>query len=231
MDRLKRWLGLDRRRLRSGRAHEVHPTSRVLCRGESRFDRVLVEEHVEVPELRAQLRSLRIGRCTYAGAELMALGVRGELSIGRYCSLGSRITLICGEGYHRAARASTYPFPFRPPFTDLDASEFYPPSSFESSGVTIGNDVWIGHGAVIGKNVSVGHGAVVAAHAVLTHDAPPYSVVAGNPASVRRSRHDEETVSLLLRLQWWDWPVEKIRANLDLFRAAGPGLKDKLRLL
>ena len=38
-------------------------------------------------------------------------------------------------------------------------------------------------------------------------------------------------MSLLLRLQWWDWPVEKIRANLDLFRAAGPGLKDKLRLL
>ena len=93
--------------------------------------------------------------------------------------------VLCrGEGYHRADRASTYPFPFRPPFTDLDASEFYPPSSFESSGVTIGNDVWIGHGAVIGKNVSVGHGAVVAAHAVLTHDAPP---TRSWPAIPRRS--------------------------------------------
>lgn len=224
---LRELLGLDRKRVRDG----VHETSRLICRKGSVLDAVDIEEHVEIPDLLAQLKSLTVGRGSYSGADLLVLGLRGELSIGRYCSLGSRITLICGEGYHLSARASTYPFPRRPPFDDLNLGEFYPDSTFASSSVRIGNDVWIGHGAVISKNVTIGDGAVIAACAVVTQDVRPYAIVAGNPGAFKKLRHDDETVATLLALKWWDWPTEKIRANRVLFTVSGPHLKEALKNL
>lgn len=225
--RLRELLGLDRKRVRDG----VHETSLLVCRSASSFGSVRVEEHAEIPDLLAQLRVLEIGRGTYAGADLLALGRYGELRIGRYCSLGSRITMICGDGYHLPERTSTYPFPYKPPFDDLSPGDFYPEAGYEKSGVTIGNDVWIGHNAVISKGVTVGDGAVIATYAVVTQDVPPYAIVAGNPGTVKKSRHDDETVAALLALKWWDWPVEKIRANRAMFTATGPALKEEFKKL
>lgn len=221
---MRRLLGLDRSRVRDG----VHSTSRLVLRAGGRLGSVRVEEHVDVPDLTAQLKSLSIGRGTYAGDSLLVLGRQGELSIGRYCSFGSRITLICGDGHHLPARASTYPFPMRPPFLDLDPGEFYRDGDYPASGVTIGSDVWIGHGATISKNARVGDGAVIASGAVVTGDVPPYAIVAGNPGAVKKLRHDEATVAALLALKWWDWPEERIRANRALFTATGAALKSAI---
>ena len=63
------------------------------------------------------------------------------------------------------------------------------PAFFEwrrSSPVTLGHDVWIGHGAVVLPSVSIGNGAAVGAGAIVTKDVPPFAVVAGNPARVVR---------------------------------------------
>lgn len=50
--------------------------------------------------------------------------------------------------------------------------------------IAIGPRSWIGFNAAVLKGVTVGANAVVAAHAVVVEDAPPFSVVAGNPARV-----------------------------------------------
>ena len=50
--------------------------------------------------------------------------------------------------------------------------------------VIIDDDVWIGAHCVILPGVHVGRGAVIAAGAVVTHDVPPESIVAGVPAKV-----------------------------------------------
>lgn len=55
-----------------------------------------------------------------------------------------------------------------------------------SSPVHIADDVWIGFDAVILKGVNIGCGAVVAAAAVVTKDVEPFTLVAGNPAVVRK---------------------------------------------
>jgi acetyltransferase-like isoleucine patch superfamily enzyme len=52
--------------------------------------------------------------------------------------------------------------------------------------ITIGTNVWIGAAATILPGVNIGADAVVAAGAVVTHDVPPASLVAGVPATVIR---------------------------------------------
>ena len=59
--------------------------------------------------------------------------------------------------------------------------------------VVIDDDVWIGAGAVVLPGVTIGRHAVVAAGAVVTHDVPPCTVVAGVPARVVRTLNNSET--------------------------------------
>jgi acetyltransferase-like isoleucine patch superfamily enzyme len=48
--------------------------------------------------------------------------------------------------------------------------------------VTIGDDVWIGHGCKIMPGVTIGEGSVVGAGSIVTRDVPPFTLVAGIPA-------------------------------------------------
>jgi phosphonate metabolism protein (transferase hexapeptide repeat family) len=84
--------------------------------------------------------------------------------------------------------------------------------------VTIGPDVWIGHGAILLPGISVGTGGVVGAGAVVTKDVPDYTIVAGNPARVIRRRVPEDVAAALKRIAWWDWPRERLAAALEDFR-------------
>ena len=53
--------------------------------------------------------------------------------------------------------------------------------------IRIGNGVWIGGGAIVLPGITIGDGCVVGAGSVVTHDLPPGSVAAGNPARIIRS--------------------------------------------
>src|SRR2546421_12066 len=57
---------------------------------------------------------------------------------------------------------------------------------------TIGNDVFIGAGAKVLGAVTVGDGARIGANAVVLHDVPPHTTVAGIPARVVRRRDPNE---------------------------------------
>ena len=74
--------------------------------------------------------------------------------------------------------------------------------------------------AIILPGVKIGDGSIVAARAVVSRNVPPYSVVAGDPGKVVKSRFDAGTVTRLLAVAWWNWPVDKISRNLDAIRGA-----------
>ena len=57
-------------------------------------------------------------------------------------------------------------------------------------------------------------GAIVAANAVVTKDVEPYAIVVGNPARLIRKRCSDEQIRALLAIAWWDWPDEKIQAEV-----------------
>ncbi len=52
--------------------------------------------------------------------------------------------------------------------------------------ITIGEDCWLGGGVIVCPGVTIGNRCIVAAGSVVTKDIPDDSLVAGNPATIKR---------------------------------------------
>lgn len=57
-------------------------------------------------------------------------------------------------------------------------------------GVTIEDGVWIGSAATILDGVTIGRNSIIAAKSLVNKNVPPYSIAAGNPAKIIRSRDE-----------------------------------------
>jgi phosphonate metabolism protein (transferase hexapeptide repeat family) len=170
----------------------------------------------------AEMKSCRLGRYAAIGERVILREVTvGDFSyferhaeaiytvIGKFCSIAANTRVNALE--HPLERVTTHKLTYRPNeyfrYLGVDG-EFR--ERRRSRQVTIGHDVWIGHGAVVLPGVSIGNGAVVGANAVVTRSVAPYEIVAGVPAKVLRLRFPPAIVERLQRLCWWDWPVERL---------------------
>lgn len=81
----------------------------------------------------------------------------------------------------------------------------------------IGNDVWIGSDVLLLEGHTIGDGAIIGAGSVVTKDIPPYEIWAGAPARFIRKRFEDEQIEKLLKIKWWNWPIEKIKKKADSF--------------
>jgi len=152
----------------------------------------------------------KIGDHTYGKPRVMSWGEGTSLRIGKYCSIGTNVTIFLGSE-HRIDWVSTYPFPFL-----WEEARSIPGHPSTKGDVVIGNDVWIGFGTTILSGVTIGDGASIGACSVVTRDIPPYAIVAGNPSQVIRYRFGEEAIQKLLKIKWWDWPEKKVGENIHL---------------
>lgn len=137
-------------------------------------------------------------------------GAPERLVIGRFCQIAHGVRFITASANHDMSGLTTYPFPV----FDPDTIEGYKAAFQGLPDTVIGNDVWIGHGALILPGLRIGDGAIIGAGAVVTSSVAPYTIVAGNPARPIRPRFPAETIAALLRLSWWDWPTDRIRAAI-----------------
>jgi acetyltransferase-like isoleucine patch superfamily enzyme len=135
-------------------------------------------------------------------------GVRPDLTIGRYCSIGKGLVTLTGTR-HPYEWVTTSNVTYERGGTLLEAyfAEKDAPARsirhLQKSLPQIGNDVWISTNVTINAGVTIGDGAVVAANSVVTKDVEPYSIVGGNPARVIRRRFNDDQVQALLEIQWW----------------------------
>ncbi len=141
-----------------------------------------------------------------------------KLIIGSFCSIGTGASFVmAGNQGHRHDWITSFPFFFmdeEPAFAD--ASNAYEPAG----DTVIGNDVWIGAEAMIMPGIKVGHGAVIGSRALITKDVAPYTIVGGNPAKVIKKRFSDEQIALLLEIQWWDWPMDRLKGAMPLLCSA-----------
>jgi chloramphenicol O-acetyltransferase type B len=73
---------------------------------------------------------------------------------------------------------------------------------------------------MIMPGIKVGHGAVIGSRALITKDVAPYTIVGGNPAKPIKLRFPESDIAMLLEMQWWDWPLERIEDAMPLLCSA-----------
>ena len=150
---------------------------------------------------------------------------REKLVIGKFCSIACGAKFLFNSANHALGSLSTYPFPIF--FEEWDLTVENIPRAWDNKGnIVVGNDVWIGYEAVVLAGVTIGDGAVIGARAVVTHDVPPYAIMGGVPAKLIRKRFDDDTIQSLLSLRWWDWPEERIAANLEAIQS---GCLERLR--
>jgi acetyltransferase-like isoleucine patch superfamily enzyme len=161
------------------------------------------------------IKWMQIYGAVFLGA--FSYGVSGffkDVSIGRYSSIGEQVQI--GRSNHPLDSVSTSPAFYLQEKMFNVGTDFIGGGSFEryralslpqrladTKPIIIGNDVYIGHGAFIMPGRIIGDGAVIAAGAVVTKDVPPYTVVAGVPAVVKRMRLPMVLAAALLELQWW----------------------------
>ncbi len=165
---------------------------------------------------RPDLKQFDIGKYSWGHLTIANKSPGCTLTVGRYCSFAFGVEVFLG-GEHRVDYVTTYRFGKYPPF-----DQWYRPASDTAvarGDITIGNDVWIGRGAMILSGVTIGDGVIVGAGSVVRQTAPPYAILAGNPARVAGFRFPPEQIEALLRIKWWDWTEEKIVAALDLMMA------------
>lgn len=140
------------------------------------------------------------------------------LIIGKFCSIACGVKFIFNCANHTLKSLATYTFPLFFEEWDLPKSEVA--TAWDNKGdIIIGNDVWIGYDAVIMAGVKIGDGAIIGARAVVTKDVEPYSIVGGVPAKEIRKRFATDIIEKLQNLQWWNWPVERIKESIYLIQS------------
>jgi acetyltransferase-like isoleucine patch superfamily enzyme len=142
---------------------------------------------------------------TYAPMRVYYANGDPPVRIGRYCSINETVTLMPGSEHPLDAVTSFFFY--------WGMGQGEPEQTLSRGPITIGNDVWMGRDALIMSGVTVGHGAAVAARAVVTKDVAPYEIVGGVPARHIGWRFDEQAREELLKIAWWEWPVEVVLAN------------------
>lgn len=92
--------------------------------------------------------------CTFFG--------RGGITIGNGVFIGPKCNLITiNHDVNPENRSATYGRP-----------------------IVIEDNVWIGINSTVLPGVRIGYGSIIGAQSVVTHDVPPMTVVAGNPARI-----------------------------------------------
>ena len=100
--------------------------------------------------------------------------IYGPVTIGKNVMMGPEVIIYTGG--HEFSRTDI-------PIQNQGSAPVKP--------VGIGDDCWIGRRVMIMPGVHIADGCVIGAGAVVTKDIPPYSVAAGVPARIVRSRLTE----------------------------------------
>lgn len=155
--------------------------------------------------------SLNIGKNTYLQNLKLDILWDQQIRIGSFCSFGPNV-VIKPDGVRGKAQFTQYPL------TLIDQNTKVHPVQIEkarTSFVHIGNDCFIGEDAKIMANVIVNDGVIIGERSLVTSGKvlEPFGIYAGIPAKLIGYRYSPEIINELMRIQWWNWPIAKIRES------------------
>jgi virginiamycin A acetyltransferase len=142
--------------------------------------------------------------------------IRENTIIGRYCSIGRRVSI--GAGGHALDSLSTSSIlrygKEAKQYTKSEKDYLGIKSKNISTGPTIiGHDCWIGDGTIIFPGVKIGQGCVIGSNAVVRGNLDPYTINAGMPSKVVRQRFPDEIIKKLLQLNIFELDHEFLKSS------------------
>ena len=158
----------------------------------------------------SHIKNCEIGDYTY-------ISTNANISIthiGRFCSIGPN--LFCGWGIHPTNGISTSPL-FYSKQQQNGVTLANEDKIEERKLITIGNDVFIGANVTILDGISIGDGAIIGAGAVVSKDIPDYAIAVGTPIRIIKFRFNDNQISSLKRIQWWNFKEEDLQDIEKMF--------------
>ncbi|MFB8831492.1 CatB-related O-acetyltransferase [Azotobacter sp. CWF10] len=160
------------------------------------------------------------GLCSMGAASYSHSPLPEGMVVGRYCSIGKGLRFL--DFSHPTDWVSSSVAFFKPTgvnSTSALANLADRLISLENSSMTrmefnprqgkeyphIGHDVWIGENVTLAMGITIGTGSIIAAGSIVTRNVPPYAIVAGVPAAIRKYRFDQELTQELLSVEWWKY--------------------------
>jgi acetyltransferase-like isoleucine patch superfamily enzyme len=173
--------------------------------------------------LQDQRPILEIGDFTYTG-RIRVINYEKTApvtKIGKFCSIANDCVFTVVQD-HPYEFVTTFPLYLMLGEDEIKAQESFLDSkaSKVDPSIEIGNDVWMGRGAQILSGVRIGDGAIIGANSVVAKNIPPYAIAVGNPVRIIRYRFTENEINQLLHIEWWNWPLEKIKENICVLNSA-----------
>lgn len=136
----------------------------------------------------------KIGKYTYIGNRTKVFNC---MEIGNFTSISHDVKI--GLDNHELKKLSTSP--------NLIGMK-------KSSPTIIQHDVLISANVVILSGLKIGTGAVIGANSFVNQDVPPYSIVVGSPAKVKKYRFRDKEIDTLLKSKWWELDIIEIKGLL-----------------
>ena len=133
---------------------------------------------------------IRIGNGVFVGRQTILTTKDGDIliengvNVSAFCLIFSASRVRCGQNTLIAAYSYLVGGGHDLARTDIAVIDQARPSR----GITIGPNCWLGAGVTVLDGVTIGRDAVLGANSVVTKDVEDYSVAAGSPAAVIRSR-------------------------------------------
>lgn len=150
--------------------------------------------------------AIKIGAFTHVKGELLTFGHGGKIALGEYCFIGEQTRIWSAKEItigdrvlisHNVNIFDNDTHPVNPKarheqFKQIITTGQPKSIDLKERPVIIADDVLVGCNSVILSGVIIGKGAIIGAGSVVTDDVPPYTIVAGNPAMVRREIPENE---------------------------------------
>ncbi len=150
-----------------------------------------------------------INRSTLSGFNgIGCFSYLADTTVGRYSTIASRVS--CGAFNHPMNWLSVSEFQYRDVQENIAQPWHLNSEDITRQRTVLGADTWICDNVVIITGCKVGTGAIVGAGAVVTRDVPPYAVVCGNPARIKKFRFSNNLIEELLSSKWWEKDVEEL---------------------